>query len=263
MRTRQWIGTVAAIAAMAGQALAAPYVILTDGRRVEGQRIRALPDGTINLVTAQGTVSYQKGMYTKAVADKPAELGQAESAIAQKNYDAAVKTLEKVAKEYRYLDWDLQAQKMLAKALLAKGDGEGAAKAYAALFQMSPAEKQVSENAWGQRQALLLSKQYATLQRQLDAVAAEGPRSEAAKAQNMRGDIQLAQNNLEDAVMDYLRTAILYQDVADAEIQGEACFKAAQILEQMRDTGRAKDLYRKAATDWKGSSWAQKAQGKF
>ena len=162
-----------------------------------------------------------------------------------------------------YLDWDLKAQKMLAKAMLSKGDGEGAAKAYTQLFQMSPAEKQVSENAWGQREALLLSKQYATLQRQLDAVAAEGPRSEAAKAQNMRGDIQLAQNNLEDAVMDYLRTAILFEDVKDPEIQGEACVKAAQILEQMRDTSRAKDLYRKAATDWKGSSWAQKAQGKF
>ena len=78
----------------------------------------------------------------------------------------------------------------------------------------------------------------------------------------MRGDIQLAQNNIELAAMDYLRTAILFADVKDAEIQGEACFKAAQALEQLRDP-RAKELYGKVVKEYGSSPYAAQARGKM
>ena len=254
------IGLAAALAA--GAAGAAPYVVLSNGQQVQGSAIRALANGDINLTMDMGMRTFPKGSYMKAVADKPAEYDQAAAAIKAQKFDAAVPLLEAIVAKYRYLGWDVEASKLLAQALLGKGDAEGAVKAYEQLFLVAPAEKQNADTAWGMRRAMLKAKQYPALIRQLDAVAAAGVRSEAARAQTMRGDIQLDQNNVELAALDYLRTAILFADVKDAAILGEATYKAAAALEQLRDP-RAKDLYKKVATEFKASPYAAQAAGKL
>ena len=254
------IGLAAALAA--GAAGAAPYVVLSNGQQVQGSAIRALANGDINLTMEMGMRTFPKGSYVKAVADKPAEYDQAAAAIKAQKFDAAVPLLEGIVAKYRYLGWDVEASKLLAQALLGKGDAEGAVQAYERLYLLAPAEKQTPDVAWGHRRALMAAKQYAALARQLDAVAAAGPRSEAARAQTMRGDVQLAQNNVELAALDYLRTAMLFQVVKDPAIQGEAHFKAAAALEQLRDP-RAKDLYKKVVSDYGASPYAAQAQGKL
>ena len=254
------IGLAAALAAAA--AGAAPYVVLANGQQVQGTAIRALANGDINLTTEMGIRTFPKGSYAKAVADKPAEYDQAAAAIRAQKFDAAIPLLQGVVAKFRYLGWDVEASKLLAQALLGKGDAEGAVKAYEQLFLLAPAEKQNPDTAWGMRRAMLKAKQYPALIRQLDAVAAAGNRLDAARAQTMRGDIQLDQNNVELAAMDYLRTAILFADVKDATILGEATFKAAAALEQLRDP-RAKDMYKKVATEFKASPYAAQAAGKL
>jgi TolA-binding protein len=255
-----WIVLVAAT--LAGAALAAPYVVLPDGRRVEGTNIRALANGDINLTTASGIRTFVRGSYAKAVADKPAEYDQAVAALRAKNYDAAIKLLEDVASKFRGLNWDVEARKLLPQAFLEKGNAEEAVKAYEMLFQLDANERTNPDMAWGLRRAMLAAKQYPALIRQLDAVAASGSRPDAARAQIMRGDVQAAQNNVELAALDYLRTAILFQDVKDAEIQGEAHFKAAQSLEAIRDP-RAKDMYRRLVEKYGASPYAAQARGKI
>ena len=249
------------VSLVAGHAWAAPYVILKDGTRVEGTQIRALPNGNINLQVGAGMRSFPKGSYIKAVADQPAEFDRGMAAMKAKKYDEAVKLFEGVVSRYRMLDWDIQAGRQLAEARLAKGDAEGAVKAYEQLFASHPAERQNADSAWGMRRAMLAAKQYSALTKQLDAVAAGGSRADAARAQNMRGDIQLAQNNIEPAALDYLRTAILFQDVKDPIIQGEACFKAAAALEQLRHAN-ARDLYKKAS-EYTASPYAAQAAAKL
>ena len=254
------IGLAAALAA--GAAGAAPYVVLSNGQQVQGSAIRALANGDINLTMDMGMRTFPKGSYVKAVADKPAEYDQAAAAIKAQKFDAAVPLLEGIVAKYRYLGWDVEASKLLAQALLGKGDAEGAVKAYEQLFLLAPAEKQNADAAWGMRRAMLKAKQYPALIRQLDAVAAAGVRAEAARAQTMRGDIQLDQNNVELAALDYLRTAILFADVKDAAILGEATYKAAAALEQLRDP-RAKDMYKKVVSDYGASPYAAQARGKI
>ena len=251
-----------AVALAAGAAGAAPYVVLSNGQQVQGSAIRALANGDINLTMDMGMRTFPKGSYVKAVADKPAEYDQAAAAIKAQKFDAAVPLLQGIVAKYRYLGWDVEASKLLAQALLGKGDAEGAVKAYEQLFLVAPAEKQNADTAWGLRRAMLKAKQYPALIRQLDAVAAAGNRPEAARAQTMRGDIQLDQNNVELAALDYLRTAILFADVKDAAILGEATYKAAAALEQLRDP-RAKDMYKKVATEFKTSPYAAQAAGKL
>ena len=254
------IGMVAAcIAASAG---AAPYVVLPNGQRVEGSAIRALQNGDINLTTTSGIRTFTKGSYAKAVADKPAEFDQAVAALNAKKYDDAIRLFGGIATSLRGLEWDVAAARELPKAMVGKGDAEGAVQAYEKLFLLAPGEKQNPDVAWGMRRAMLAAKQYPALIRQLDAVAAAGVRLDAARAQTMRGDIQIAQNNADQAVLDYLRTVILFQDVKDAEIQGEAHFKAAQTLEALRDP-RSKDIYRRLVEKFPASPYAAQAKAKL
>ena len=261
-RTKRIWMVCAALAALAGTAAAAPYVVLPNGQRIDGSAIRALSNGDINLTTSSGIRTFVRGSIKQAVADKPAEYDQAVAAIRAQKFDDAIRLLEGIVTKYRFLQWDAEALKLLPQALAGKGDAEGAVKAYERLFQASPAEKQNPETAWGLRRAMLAAKQYAPLMRQLDAVAASGSRPEAARAQIMRGDIQAAQNNVGEAVLDYLRTAILFADVKDPVLLGEATFKAAAALEQLRDP-RAKDLYKKVVTDYGSSPYAAQARGKI
>ena len=253
------IGLAAVLAA--GAVWAAPYVELPKGKRVVGTAIRALANGDVNLTVGAGVQTFPKGSYVRAVADKPPEFDQAVAALNAKKYDDAIKLFSGIMANLRGLEWDVAAARELPKALLGKGDAEGAVQAYDRLFLLAPAEKQNADTAWGLRRAMLQSKQYAALIRQLDAVAAAGNRPEAARAQTMRGDILLDQNDVTGAALDYLRTAILFADVQDPAIQGEAHFKAAQALEQLRDP-RAKAQYQKVATDYKTSPYAAQAAGK-
>ncbi|MDD2239461.1 MAG: tetratricopeptide repeat protein [Kiritimatiellae bacterium] len=258
--TLAWI--ILAAAFIVGDAVAAPYVVLRNGRRVDGTAIRALQNGDINLTTHQGIQTFPKGSYTMAVADKPAEYDQAVAAMRAGKHDAAIKLLENIVTRYRYLNWDVEAAKLLPQALLGKGDAEGAVTAYTKLFTLAPAQKKDSDLAWGMRKALLAAKQFPALTRELDAVTAAGSRLDAARAQIMRGDIQVAQNNLDQAVLDYLRTAILFQDIKDPAIQGEAHFKAAQALEKMREP-RAKDMYRRLVEKYPSAPQAAQAKAKL
>ena len=262
MKTPTLIGLALAVALIAGAVQAQPYVVLADGRRVDGSAIRALSNGDINLTTAAGVRTFPRGSYARAVAAEPPEYRQAQAALQAQRYDDAVRLLEGIATRFRYLDWDVQALKLLPEALIQKGDSEEAVKAYDRLFQIAPDQRQDSAVAWGQRRAMLAAKQYSVLERQLDAVAASGSRPDAARAQIMRGDIRAAQNNLDLAVLDYLRTVILFQDVRDADIQGEAHFKAAQTLEALRDP-RARDIYKRLVDNHASSPYAAQARGKL
>jgi len=243
-------------------ASAAPYVVLRNGKQVQGTAIRSLSNGDINLTTAAGVQTFPKGSYVKAVADKPKAYDQAVAALRGGKNDVAIQLLEKVIADYRNLGWDVEAAKVLPTALLAKGQAEEAVRAFDKLFLLAPEEKQNPDIAWDWREAMLAAKQYGPLERQLDAVVKSGSRADAARAQNMRGDIQLAQNNLEPAVLDYLRTAILFPDVADPAIQGAAHWKAGQVLEKMRDP-RAKEMYQRLVERYPSAPEASQARGKL
>jgi TolA-binding protein len=256
---RGWTGCAALAACVwivAGAAEAA-YVITVQNQRVDGTDIRAKSDGEIILTTAQGTRSFFPGQYLKAVADKPPEIDKANQLVESKQYDEAVRLLEDVIVRFRFLDWDNQARAMLPKVYAKKGDAAGAIAAYEKLFVSSPKSKEDPELQWAYRQALLDAKLYSKLETTLDTVVAGGSRTDAARAQIMRGDAKASQGQLEAAVLDYLRTVIFFESEKDA--QPEALFKTAETLKALRDP-RAQEFYKKLIEQYPASTYAEKAK---
>lgn len=248
----------AVVMLLAGMARAA-YVELPNGTRIDGTDIRAKSDGEIILTTAQGQRSFVKGQYVRAEADKPADFDKASQLAQQKSYDEAIRILTDIASRYRYLGWDNKANALLGKVQAAKGDYAAAAGAYEQIFRSSPESADDAALQWGYRGALLGAKQYEKLNPILSELIAKGSRPDAARAQTMRGDIKLAQNQAEAAFLDYMRTVTLFENERDA--RPEAMYKAAELLEKMRDP-RAKELYRQLREGYPDNPYAQKAAGK-
>lgn len=237
----------------------AAYVEMPDGTRREGTVIRARSDGTIILTTAQGNMEFVRGQYARAVADKPADFDKARALFAQKKYDEALKLLDPIIAGFRFLEWDNNARIVRGQILLAKGDTAGAVETYDQLFRASPEAKKNSEIMWAYFNALLAAKQFDKMAPQLDEIISKGSRTDAAKAQIIRGDIKMNQANIEGAVLDYLRSAILFE--SEKAVVPEALYKAAEGMEKMRDP-RAKELYARLNSEFAGTPWAQKAAGK-
>jgi len=238
----------------------AAYVITTQGKKVEGSDIRAKSDGQVVLMTPQGTRTFYKGQYLRAVADKPADFDRALKAGESKRYDEAIPLLRGIIQHYRYLEWDNRARLLLAKIYFAKGDYKEAVDTYEELLKYDRQAAKDSKVNWSYREALLKAGEYTKLKKVLDEVIAAGPRDEAARAQILRGDMWKAQKMLEDAVLDYLRTVVLFK--AQKQYQPEALFKAAETLEALRDQ-RAKDLYRELVQKYPDSPYAAKARRKL
>ena len=238
----------------------AAYVVTTQGQRVDGTDIRARANGEIILTTPQGTRTFYPGQYVKAVADKPAEVDRAAQLVAAKRFDDAIKLLEEVVSKYRFLDWDNQARVMIAVAQGGKGDHVAAVSTYEKLFAANPKSREEGDIVWAYRQAMLDAKQFDKLESQLREVIASGSRTDAARAQVMRGDINMAQSQVELAAMDYLRTVVLFK--AEKAVQPDALMKAADALEKLRDA-RAKDMYRMLVEEYPASPQAQAAKGKI
>lgn len=253
------LGSAAVILA-AGVAFAQPFVILPNGARVDGTDIRARADGTIILTTPQGQVTYQRGQYLRAEAARPADFDRARQLAQQRNYDEALRLLEQVATNFRFLHWDNQARLLSAQILSTKGDHAAAVSMYERIFQAAPDLRRESTILWGYLGALLEAKQFDKLVPQLDELIQKGARGDAARALILRGDVKTAQGQIEPAVLDYLRAALLFE--AERATLPEALFKAADGLEKLRDP-RNRDLYRRVAQEFPGTPFAQRAQAKL
>lgn len=255
-----------ALAALAGGVLSASaaYVTRLDGTRQDGIDIRITPDGNVLLTTAPGQqTTFAPGQYQQAVADKPAEYDQAVQLYGNRKYDEVIALLGPVTSRLRGLFWDAYAGALSIQAQIAKGDATGAVVAADRLAAANPAlaTNPVTQDAlW---QALIAAKQFDRLEGLLAKELGGDVRSAAARAQLARGDLRQAQNRFEEAVMDYLRTALLYNDVKDeSEIQAEALFKAAATLQRIKDARSAQHCLKQLLERYPTSRAAARAGGK-
>ena len=251
------------VAALAGGALSASaaYVIQIDGTKKDGIDIRLTPDGNVLLTTAPGQqTTYAPGQYQQAVADKPAEYDKAVQLYNERKYDEAIALLGPVTTKLRGLFWDAYSGALTVQAQIAKGDATAAVGTADRFMLANPAltNNPVAEDA--QRQALIAAKQFDRLEAALTKELNGDSRPDAARAQLARGDLRVAQNRLEEAVMDYLRAALQFADVKDEnEVQAEGLLKAVTTLQRMKDARSAQHCLKQLVDRYPASRAAARA----
>ena len=189
---------------------------------------------------------------------KPAEFDKASQAMAAKQYDVAIPILDDIATRYKRLDWDGKAREMLAEAYFAKSDFKTAADKMGELIENTPKNQLTGAQYATYWTALMGAQRLAILKKALNDAMAGDNKSLAALAVIKRGDLAKAEGRREEAVMDYLRAVILFEEAR--ETHPEALLKAAQILDEMRDP-RADELRKKLMSQYPESVQARKLGG--
>lgn len=235
----------------------AAYVILADGRRMEGSAIRARANGDVILTTERGELTFPRGEYREAWAARPAELDRARQQLQAGNFDAVISGLEGVVTQFRHLSWDVEALALIGRAQNEKGDYSAAVSSFNQLFQRAPARREDRAIRWPFYRALLGTGDLERLERELNELIAGGDREDAARAQIMRGDIKKERGLGDAALLDYLRTVVLFQ--AQQDVQAEALYKAGVVLAERRDP-RANDMFRRVVQDHANSPFARQAR---
>ncbi len=251
----------ALILGTAAHAWAAPYVILNNGQRYDGVRIRATFDRKVILVNdKQIELTFTADQVKMAVADKPANMDAAVTAFRNKQYDAAITELKKIIQDYRFLSWDREAVRILVAAYIAKGEPAPAVRACEDLFKVYPQDENSGEVLWAYMDAQVALKQFDKVEPRLDKLVKDGSRGDAARALVVRGDIRRNEGKLELAVRNYLRAVWFFG--RERQVMPKALLKAGQTLEQLRDP-RAKRMYTQLVEEFPESPEAQEAKTKI
>lgn len=234
-------------------AMAAPRVLLPNGKTVTGTAIAADEKGQILLTTATGTLTFPPG--TTISVDEPAAFKQAGQLIERKRYDEAIPLLAEVIRTYRFLVWDRRAERLLADTQFAAGQDEAAILTYERIFAYDPSvkEEHVAYNSY--LVALQRSGNVEKLLPILDVAIRTGPRETAASAQLMRGKARVEAGDAELALLDFMRTADLFRDVPDT--QAEAVYLTATTLNKLSD-GRAQEYAKRLREEFGDSPWVAK-----
>jgi len=240
-------------------AQAAPFVINSAGKQVNGSAIQSATDGTVLLTTLNGqTLTFRPGTYRQAFADKPKEMFQVEELVKQKDLTAVVQILRRVKEQYRFLGWDQRAGLMLARVYLPLKQFDNSAREYEELFAAQPQFKKIPKERANYMQALLGAGRINDVAAMIDEDIASGSREAAARAQVVRGDMKAAGGQHEEALLDYLRTTILFR--AQTAVLPEATYKTAIALKNLNDP-RAAEYFQKVVDEFPASEFAELAKG--
>ncbi len=261
-----WGLTAAAMLFVGVWTASADYVILNNDTRLEGQIQRRKLDGTvvIKVSRADGGSAVQefaKGSYKSAVCDPPPpEFAVGVKAANDKQWQAAIDALEKVADDKQGLEVDKQARYVIARCLIQLGKAPDAVAQFDKIAKIYGEEiRKDPQVAVEYANALLAAKQNTKLSGVLDDIIKDAPRPAAAKAQNLRGQMREQQGQLDAALLDYMRTAYFFsRDGGDAVPEG--LYRAAKVLDLKRDP-RAKMLYKQVVDGYRDSPYAREAAG--
>ncbi|MEI6892746.1 MAG: hypothetical protein V5783_11305 [Pontiella sp.] len=209
---------------MSGSVQAA-YVVNNAGRQIHGTHISATAAGDITLTMSSGqTMTFRKGQYRSATADRPKELARAAQWLQQGQSEQALPLLKKVKERYRHLAWDQMAIQQLADFYLESGQFLEAVAAFQSLEDQSRPSHQKKL-----REALMKCGDTATVLIGINEDIARGTRTAAAQAYLMRGKLKQANGDSEGARRDWLKVYTFFK------AQKESAAQAEELLRLMHD----------------------------
>ncbi len=176
--------------------------------------------------------------------DPPAEMVQAQQLLAANRNSEAAPLLLAVVASCRGLNWDNTARELLAR-IYVKGNEPAKAIKMVDELLVAGASSSISVGLrveyW--KALLALDPKSVKAMKDLDEAIATGPREGVPVAQVMRGDLRRAVGRKDEALQDYLRTILFFENAG--AVRTEALNKAIEILEEQGDTTRANELRQK------------------
>ncbi len=259
---RQWmIGAgIGLTLAVVGSLPAANVIYLKNGQTIPARSIQwreGAQEYRVEDTKTGSIIPIPLAQVQRLEIDKPANFEALKSQVEGGQADAAIPGLQAMIDEYKMRLWDNQARELLGKAYFAKRDYKKAGNVLEDLFKQAlPSQITPALRRFYWETLMLIPERQSSLKKDIEATIATGPRDLAAAAVLMRAEMYRGQSQKEEALIDYLKVAVLFEDVAATH--PEALFKAAEVLDEMRDP-RAAEMRKKLNAQYPASTWAKKA----
>lgn len=240
MKTTWYFALAAALALPFATMAQAPYVQPTNGDKVVGSSLSS--DGTGNLtLKLKGGASrnFRRGTYRSAWTPKPKEVVAAEATIRKGDMSGALKQLEQAYRKYRYVGWGGYTAYMQAKIYLKTGKNNDAERVCRDALRLPLSESESAKLKQGLVQSLLAQNKITEAKREIKNLRTTEPKV-AAFVFNVRGDLLQKENKPKEAVLQYLKTILLF-DKSVGSVRKEAYVETVKILEELKDN-RAKSF---------------------
>lgn len=218
------------------------YVIDARGQKHEGLELRLVsPGGDLELnVDGRARLPFKAGAYRAAMIPRPQEVAVLEKAFQDGQHEAVVKNAAGLFDKYKFLGWGGPIAHLEGQALLQTGKPQDALKAFAKGRQF-PGE--VGDDLTrGIVSALVDMKDTEQVQPMLNAMMASSRKQDAAFAFASRGRMLEHANKDKEAVLEYLKVLLFFEDSsAVSGVREDARGRAVALLKKMND-GRWKQV---------------------
>lgn len=245
------------VGALASSVQAETAILLKNNRKLTGKLLewRESTQEYV-LTTAETTIPIPLAQVARVVVDKPADFDKAVAQVKARQFDQAIPALEKIVRQYKRMNWDAEAARILAEACLESNNPKKAVSAMESLLAVVPRDQVSGTLQMTYWKALLASGATEQLQKELDKVIGTGAPELVAVAYVVRGNMYIKMGEEDSALSDFLKVTTLFQN--QKEVQPEALFRAADLLDKSRDP-RGADLRQKLKKEYPDNPYATKA----
>ncbi len=217
------------------------YVIDARGNKIAGSRLTADKDGNLSLqIEAGGPVTtFRVGNYQSAMSPKTREIQALEQLYAEGKLDKVAEAAAKLYPQSQYLGWGGTVAYYEGMGLLDKGNASAALLVFDRGLGLKDAGAEALTK--GKIQTLLALQKTAEAQALLDKLATASDPGIAIFTFNTRGKLLAAEGKKKEAVLQYLKSMLLFKPGTYPKERDEARKAVVALLRSMGDS-RADDL---------------------
>ena len=212
------------------------YIVKADGSQQKAIDIKVKnANGDLNVLVKQGQqpILFSKNMYRYAVVPKPQQVEQLGNALLASKYDDVLAAAKQLFESYKFLGWGDYIACCQAQAYLGKNNLDEANKALA-LAKRTPGPNKDDLIAT-EIKCLIKAGKYDKTDELLKNLMMSKDDTTAAIAFNMRGEAYLAQGQKKQAVLEYLKTLLLFDKKKAQAERAYAKKQAVAIMKELKD----------------------------
>jgi tetratricopeptide (TPR) repeat protein len=243
-----------------------------DKKEFKGTLESLSEDGTITLMGAYGVQTFNQGQYVSAVCPEPPEQSLAVQSYMKGEYPKALELYKTVQTKYRVLGWGSASLEGMGNCHRQMGKTDEAIEAYSSLVEQYPTYAGIRRASFALAQASESKGNVSRAVELYEKIAWEGDDELSALSLRNNARILYANGKYQEALLDYLRVAILYQSfpnapVAEATFRAGDCFEKVaadesyEVANKLRE--RAKKYYADVITRFPQSEFAPNARLRY
>jgi len=228
------LATALVCLAAAGVQANQAYVIDRGGQRINGVKIETDAQGNLTLFL-DDTVrrTFRRGNYREAFIPQPDGVTRLQAAYNANRFDLVLENAPRLFEEFKFLGWGGYIGYLEGMAYVRTNKFTEAMNTFR---RIEPhAGSQIDKVREGQVRALLGLNRLDDAQKLLEQMAATGDDSIAAFVFNARGKILAEQGKQQEAVLEYLKTLLLFTDDQVRNERNEARTNVVALLTRLGD----------------------------